>query len=87
MTERIFEAQNRAITLLEEKGLDSGAVRILMEYVTKKSHAALLADLREQLTEEQQTTFWDKIDELLDGKPVQYVLGHRKLLRKTIRSE
>ena len=75
MTERIFEAQNRAITLLEEKGLDSGAVRIILEYVTKKSHAALLADLREQLTEEQQTTFWDKIDELLDGKPVQYVLG------------
>ncbi|WP_172371345.1 peptide chain release factor N(5)-glutamine methyltransferase [Sporosarcina jiandibaonis] len=75
MTERIFEAQNRAITLLEKKGLDSGAVRILMEYVTNKSHAALLANLREQLTEEQRTIFWNKIDELLDGKPVQYVLG------------
>ena len=75
MTERIFEARNRAITLVKEKGLDSGAVRIILEYVTKKSHAALLADLREQLTNEQQTTFWDKIDELLDGKPVQYVLG------------
>jgi release factor glutamine methyltransferase len=75
MTERIFEARNRAITLLEEKGLDSGAVRIILEYVTNKSHAALLSDLREQLTEEQQTIFWCKIDELLDGKPVQYVLG------------
>ena len=59
MTERIFEARNRAKTLLEEKGLDSGAVRIILEYVTKKSHAALLADLREQLTEEQQTIFWE----------------------------
>jgi release factor glutamine methyltransferase len=75
MTERIFEARNRALTLLEEKGLDSGAVRIMLEYVTNKSHAALLSDLREQLTEEQQTIFWCKIDELLDGKPVQYVLG------------
>ncbi|MBO1915031.1 protein-(glutamine-N5) methyltransferase, release factor-specific, partial [Microvirga sp. 3-52] len=33
------------------------------------------SDLREQLTEEQQKLFWRKIDELLDGKPVQYVLG------------
>ncbi|MBO1914213.1 protein-(glutamine-N5) methyltransferase, release factor-specific, partial [Microvirga sp. 3-52] len=65
----------RAISLLEEKGLDSGAVRFVLEYVTNKNHAALLSDLREQLTEEQQKLFWRKIDELLDGKPVQYVLG------------
>ncbi|AOV08843.1 peptide chain release factor N(5)-glutamine methyltransferase [Sporosarcina ureilytica] len=76
MTERIYEAQNRAFSLLEEKGLDTGSVRILMEYVTGHSHASLLANMRTPLTEEQQRNFWRKVDELLEGKPVQYVIGH-----------
>lgn len=75
MTERIYEALNKAASLLNEQELDVGAVRIVMEHVTGKSHAALLADIREPLTMAEQTNFWDKIDELLTGTPVQYVLG------------
>ena len=83
MTERIYEAQNRAYALLEKKGLDPGAVRIVMEYVTKKSHAALLASMRDPLTDEERTTFWDKIDELSEGKPVQYVIGVERFYGRT----
>lgn len=75
MTERIFEALNKSASLLNEKGLDVGAARILMEHVTGKSHAALLADIREPLSKEEQTTFWNKVEELLTGTPVQYVIG------------
>ena len=75
MIERIYEAQNKASALLEQRGLDVGAVRLVMEHVTGKSHANLLADIREQLTTAEQSTFWNKIDELLDGTPVQYALG------------
>lgn len=75
MTERIYEAQQRAFSLLEKKGLDPGAARILMEYVTGKAGALLLADMREWLTEEEHRCFWDKVTELQNGKPVQYVIG------------
>lgn len=75
MTERIFEAWNRATSLLEEKGLDSGAARIVMEFVTGLSGASLLMNQREMMTNEQHISFWRMIHEVEEGKPVQYVIG------------
>lgn len=75
MTDKIFEALNKAKSLLVSKELDSHAAHILMEHITGKPGAALLADLREPLTSEQQTAFWDKTEELLTGKPVQHIIG------------
>lgn len=73
--EKIFEALNKAKTLLESKNLDTNAAHLLMEHVTQKSGASLLADLREPLTIDQQSAFWNKTEELLTGKPVQHIIG------------
>ncbi|MCM3636469.1 peptide chain release factor N(5)-glutamine methyltransferase [Sporosarcina luteola] len=75
MTEQIYKALNKAKSLLDSKDLDAHAAQLLMEHVTKKSGAALLADLREPLTPEQQTAFWNKTEDLLTGKPVQHIIG------------
>ena len=75
MTEKIYEALQRASSLLEQKGLEPHAAQLLMEFVTQKSRASLFADVQEQLTSEQHKDFWDKTDELLEGRPVQYVIG------------
>ena len=75
MTEKIYEALQKAKSLLESKDLDSHAAHLLMEHITNKSGAALLADLREPLAPEQQTAFWNKTEELLTGKPVQHIIG------------
>lgn len=75
MTERIYEALNKASTLLEEKELDPGAARILMEFITQKSRTDLFTDIRDFLPAEQQEEFWAKAEELLQGKPVQYIIG------------
>ena len=83
MTEKIYVAQNKAYSLLEQKGLDPGSVRLLLEYVTQKSHASLLASMQDLLTVEEQTIFWDKVDELLEGKPVQYVIGSESFYGRT----
>lgn len=83
MVERIYEAQNRAFSLLENKGLDAGAAQILMESVMGQARASLLANLREPMTEEQRTVFWNKVDELLTGKPVQYVIGTESFYGRT----
>ena len=74
-TEKIYEALQRASSLLEEKGLEPHAAQILMEFVTQKSRSTLFADVREPLTEEQRQDFWAKAAELLEGKPVQYIIG------------
>ena len=75
MTEKIHEALQKAKSLLASKNLDAHAVQLLMEHITGKSSARLLADLREPLTPEQHTAFWNKTEELLTGKPVQHIIG------------
>jgi len=75
MTEKIYEALQRASSLLEQIGLEPHAAQLLMEFVTQKSRATLFADVQEQLTVDQRNSFWDKTAELLEGKPVQYVIG------------
>ncbi|MBO0601124.1 peptide chain release factor N(5)-glutamine methyltransferase [Sporosarcina sp. E16_3] len=75
MTEKIYEALQRASSLLEQQGLEPHAAQLLMEFVTQKTRASLFADVQEQLTGEQHKDFWDKTAELLEGRPVQYVIG------------
>lgn len=75
MTEQVYAALQRATSQLEEKGLDIHAAKLLMEHITQKTSASLLADLREPLTSEQQQAFWEAMRELLTGKPVQYIIG------------
>ncbi|WP_342508448.1 peptide chain release factor N(5)-glutamine methyltransferase [Sporosarcina sp. FSL K6-2383] len=85
MTEKIYEALQRASSLLEEKGLEPHTAQMLMEFVTKKSRVNLFADVRELLTEDQHQAFWDKTAELLEGKPVQYVIGEESFYGYTFK--
>ena len=83
MTEKIYEARNRAFSLLEEKNLDSGSVRFLLQHITGYSHALLLASMQDELTKTQSEEFWLKVDELLAGKPIQYVIGYESFYGRT----
>jgi release factor glutamine methyltransferase len=85
MTEKVYEALQRASSLLEEKGLDNHAAKLLMEHITNKTSASLLADLREPLPSEQHQAFWDAMRELLTGKPVQYIIGHEQFYGHTFK--
>lgn len=67
MTERIYEARNRAFSLLEEKGLDSGSVNILLQHITGLSHAKLLANMQSELTKTERRRFWEKVAQLVEG--------------------
>lgn len=85
MTERIYEARNRAFSLLEEKQLDAGSILILLQHVTGYSHAVLLAHMQDSLTESQYLRFWRKVDELLTGRPIQYVIGVESFYGRTFK--
>jgi len=75
MTERIHEALTRLQRQLETRGLDANAAILLMEHITQKSRAALLADLREPLSASELRQFEDESAELLTGRPVQHIIG------------
>lgn len=85
MTEQVYAALQRATSQLAEKGLDIHAAKLLMEHITQKTSASLLADLREPLTAEQQQAFWDAMRELLTGKPVQYIIGSEQFYGYTFK--
>ncbi len=85
MTEKIYEALQRASSLLEKKGLEPHTAQMLMEFITKKSRATLFSDVREPLTEKQHQDFWAKATELLEGKPVQYVIGEESFYGYTFK--
>lgn len=75
MTEKIHEALHRASSLLEKRGLEANAARLLLEAVIGKSGAAFLSSLREPLTPAQSEKFWKQTEKLMTGKPVQYIIG------------
>ncbi|MCM3756068.1 peptide chain release factor N(5)-glutamine methyltransferase [Sporosarcina aquimarina] len=75
MIETIHQALKRLETRLAHEELDVNAAFLLLEHVTQKSRASLLAELREPLTELQAQQFEDLSSELLTGKPIQHIIG------------
>lgn len=75
MTETIHAALKNLESQLGDNGLDVNAAFLLLEHITEKSRASLLADLREPLTVRQAEQFEQLRAELLTGKPVQHIIG------------
>ena len=51
--------------------------------LSPKKRAAIYSRSTRATYRKERTTFWDKIDELLRGKPVQYVIGHESFYGRT----
>ncbi|VDG98209.1 Release factor glutamine methyltransferase [Lysinibacillus sphaericus] len=75
MTNTIHQALKALEAQLADKQLDVNAAFLLLEHVTRKSRASLLADLRETLSEHQSLQFDELSAELLTGKPIQHIIG------------
>lgn len=74
-TEKIFEALNRASSYLLDNGREEAAARILLQHVLGMSQAGLLASLRDDIGEEDKTSFWNMIEQHAKGIPVQHLTG------------
>ncbi|MBD7909182.1 peptide chain release factor N(5)-glutamine methyltransferase [Sporosarcina gallistercoris] len=75
MTETIHQTLKNLEAQLAHEQLDVNAAFLLLEHVTQKSRASLLADLREPLTEQQKRQFESLASDLLTGKPIQHIIG------------
>ncbi|WJY26519.1 peptide chain release factor N(5)-glutamine methyltransferase [Sporosarcina trichiuri] len=75
MTETIQQALRGLQEDLGRQQLDTNAAYLLLEHITQKSRASLLADLREPLTEPQAQQFRNASANLLTGRPIQHIIG------------
>lgn len=75
MIETIHRKLKRLETELAGRQLDVNAAFLLMEHITARSRASLLAELGEPLTESQAKQFEVLSAELLTGKPIQHIIG------------
>lgn len=72
---KIYEALKRASSYLQEHGREEAAARILLQHELDLSHASLLAGMRDEIGEEDFSRFWEKVEQLADGTPVQHLTG------------
>jgi release factor glutamine methyltransferase len=75
MYKYIYEALSRASSFLIENKREEPVARLLLQHVLNKSHAQILADMREPITESQYEQYWSFIEEHVKGRPVQYIIG------------
>ncbi|MET1013326.1 MAG: peptide chain release factor N(5)-glutamine methyltransferase [Paenisporosarcina sp.] len=75
MYKYIYEALSRASSFLNEHGREVPVARLLLQHVLNKTHAQLLADMRDPITETEYEHYWSLIGEHVKGRPVQYITG------------
>lgn len=75
MYKYIYEALSRASSFLNENGREVPVARLLLQHVLNKTHAQLLADMRDPITETEYEHYWSLIGEHVKGRPVQYITG------------
>lgn len=75
MYKYIYEALSRASSFLIENKREEPVARLLLQHVLNKTHAQLLADMREPMSETEYEHYWSLIGEHVKGKPVQYITG------------
>lgn len=71
----IFEALKWASSYLEGKNREANAARLLLQHVLDVSYTQLMLNMPELLTEKQQQSFIDLVEQHVAGVPVQYLIG------------
>lgn len=75
MAYKLVEIKQQAEERLRRKNRDSGAVVYLLEWVTGKDFTQLMMALRQPLLPEQEMAFWQALERVEAGEPVQYIVG------------
>ena len=82
---KLHEALNGASSFLLEHGREEATARILLQHELGLSHAGLLASMRDEISEDQYSRYWNKIEQLAQGTPVQHLTGVEEFYGRTFR--
>ncbi|MFK2825625.1 peptide chain release factor N(5)-glutamine methyltransferase [Bacillus sp. B190/17] len=75
MTQKIYEALRWASSFLIEHKRDANAGELLLQHIVNMGRSELLANMHEQLTEEQQQIFKEMVNRHGAGVPIQHMIG------------
>lgn len=79
---KIKDAMQTAINKCKVNNIDesSNKVRRIMSFVTGIEKSYLLVHNMDELNTEHEKSFFKYIEELVNGRPVQYILGHQEFM-------
>jgi release factor glutamine methyltransferase len=74
------QALNRARDILAENNVEDTPLEseLLLRHVLKISRTQLYLDLDQELSPQQEKTFWRLVERRLNGEPTAYITGHRE---------
>lgn len=75
---QVYEALNWASSFLKEHGREENVVQIALGFVLGMDRVQLLANLRQELTEDEWREFKQLILKHVDGEPIQYLIGYEE---------
>ena len=79
---KIKDAMQTAINKCKVNNIDeaSNKVRRIMSFVTGIEKSYLLVHNTDELNTEHEKSFFKYIEELVNGRPIQYILGHQEFM-------
>ena len=75
---QVYEALNWASSFLKEHGREENVAQIALGFVLGMDRVQLLANLRQELTEDEWREFKQLILKHVDGEPIQYLIGYEE---------
>jgi release factor glutamine methyltransferase len=75
---KVYEALNWASSFLEEGGREAKAGELLLLHVLQQSRTQLFMNMREDLTDQQRSSFIEVIHLHRKGIPVQHIIGYEE---------
>ncbi|NCU16309.1 peptide chain release factor N(5)-glutamine methyltransferase [Pallidibacillus pasinlerensis] len=75
---QVYEALNWASSFLKEHGREENVAQIALGFVLGMDRVQMLANLRQELTEDEWREFKQLILKHVDGEPIQYLIGYEE---------
>lgn len=79
----IAQILRKSIQLLKQNNIENSNIlsKVLLMYVTKQTKEYLIINNNEELTEEAQEKYFKHIEQIIKGKPIQYITGHQEFMK------
>lgn len=79
----IYEALDKATAYLKEYGREEMPARLLLQHQLGLDYSGLIAAMRDKIEEDQFDAYWENVEELIQGVPIQHLTGSEEFYGRT----